>query len=181
MIGGKWKDAYNKVPRDVKKFLARGLIVFITWQLLYYLLLKPSRIPDQALDNITALTTAKVLSFFYPGAFAVLNGLKTVIVIGGKKALGIADPCNGLEIFVLYIAFLFCYPSNNRRRSLFILIGLPVIFIMNIVRCCLLTWLNIKHNGWFDISHHYIFTSAMYLLVFYLWTLFSKKEKEHVS
>ena len=173
---GQWKDTYNKVPRDVKIFFAKGIIVFVAWQILYYLLLRPTRVPDQALNNITAIATAKALSFFYPSAYALLAGVKVFIIIEGKKVLGIADPCNALEIFVLYTAFLFCYPARNKRRWLFTITGIPVIFIMNIFRCCLLTWLNMKHRGWFDISHHYIFTSAMYLLVFYLWMLYSKTD-----
>jgi exosortase family protein XrtF len=175
MIGGRWKDILKGIPRDVKRFLLKGLCIFIAWQLLYYLLLKPARVPDHFLDNITAIATAKVVSIFYPGAYAWLNGIKALIVINGKKALGISDPCNALEIYVLYIAFLFCYPAANKRRFQFVLIGIPAIFVMNVVRCCLLTWLNEEHRGWFDISHHYLFTTIMYLLVFYLWLLFSKK------
>ena len=175
MIRGQWKEAYSKVPRDIKIFLVRGLIIFIIWQALYYLLLKPAGVPDHFLDDITARVTAKAVSVFYPGAYSLLHKGKMLIVINGRKALGISDPCNALEIYVLYIAFLFCYPAKNKRRFIFLLAGLPAIFLLNVVRCCMLTWLNMEHRGWFDISHHYIFTTAMYLFVFYLWQLFSKK------
>jgi len=177
MIGEKWKEAYGRVPGEIKGFLIKGLLIFIAWQLLYNLVLKPTRIPDQALNDITAIATAKIISLFHANTHTWLNNVKVLIVMDGKKALGITDPCNGLEIYVLYIAFLFCYPGDNKRRFLYTAIGIPIIFVANVTRCCLLTWLNLKHRGWFDVSHHYIFTSAMYLLVFYLWQLYSKKSE----
>ena len=181
MMGGKWKKAFNRVPGEIRVFLVKGLLAFIAWQLLYNLVLRPARIPDQALNDVTAVVTARVISIFHTDTHTWLKGAKVLILIDGKKALGITDPCNGLEIYVLYIAFLFCYPGNNKKRFLYTAIGVPVIFVANIIRCCLLTWLNLKHRGWFDISHHYIFTSAMYLLVFYLWQLYSKKKESHAA
>ena len=173
------KELYDKVPRLVKQFLIRALVIFVAWQLLYRLVLLPVRIPDQFLTNTTGYSTAKILSIFYKNV-AVVNSphIKercSYVLMNGERIVSIADPCNALEIYVLYIAFLFCFPGEWKRRLLFILIGIPYIYIINAIRCALIAWLNTSHKSLVDISHHYIFTTAVYLLVFYLWVLYTKK------
>jgi exosortase family protein XrtF len=155
------------------------LIIFIAWQLVYTFVLAPVRIPDRALTNATAFSTAKLMSVFYNNVqalYAHQNATRAAIItIDGRGVLGILDPCNALDIIVLYIAFLFCFPGSVRRRLVFALIGLPYIYVFNTIRCALIGWLNIAHRGWVDISHHYLFTAAIYMAVFYLWVLYTKK------
>lgn len=177
------KEIYNKVPPQVRSFLLKALVIFVAWQLLYSFVLAPIRVPDRQLTNITAYSTAKLLSVFYNNVAAIYSHSNTVrsaiITINGRGMLGILDPCNGLDIYVLYIAFLFCFPGTMRRRLTFILAGIPYIYIINTIRCALIGWLNIAHRGWVDISHHYIFTAAVYLLVFYFWIIYTNAKSEH--
>jgi exosortase family protein XrtF len=158
----------------------RALLIFIGWQLLYSFLLVPIRIPDRQLTNITCFSTAKLLSVFYDNVGTIYthnNATRSAIItVNGHGVLGILDPCNALDIIVLYISFLFCFPGTMSRRIMFIIIGLPYIYFINTIRCALIAWLNMAHKGWVDISHHYIFTASVYLLVFYLWTIYTKKD-----
>jgi exosortase/archaeosortase family protein len=105
----------------------------------------------------------------------LITSRSAIINIDKAKIIGIADPCNALDIYVLYIAFLLCFKGMWKRKATFILLGVPYIFLLNIVRCAVIAWLNINYRGWVEISHHYIFTSALYLLVFHLWVLYTKK------
>ncbi len=175
MISHKIKDIFNKIPSIVRLFLIKAVIIFIIWQLLYHLILNPIRFPDKIVTNITCYSTAKVLSLYYKDAYCAYSQNKSIIMINGKKALGIADPCNALEIFVLYIAFLFCYPGNLKTRITYSIVGILLIYFANILRCCALTLLNLYNKGWMDISHHYLFTIVLYLLVFSLWVRYCKK------
>jgi exosortase/archaeosortase family protein len=120
-----------------------------------------------------------VLSWFYHPVGLVNEGFKVGITIGGERIIGIAAPCNALEIYVLYLAFLICFPAGNRRRLIFAAIGVPTIYWINVVRCALMAWINIGHRNWFEISHHYVFTTLVYLIVFGLWVLFTRKELSH--
>ncbi len=173
------KALYDRIPRLVKIFLLRATIIFVAWQLLYHFVLDPTRFPDKILTNITCFSTSEMLSLFYNNvvAFYIHNiDLRfAAIRINGKVAIAIADPCNALEIYVLYVAFLFCFPGNLKRRLAFIMLGLPIIYIINTIRCVLIAWLNLYHPAWSDFSHHYVFTTAVYLIVFYIWVLYSKK------
>lgn len=169
----------------VRTFLVRALLIFIGWQLLYAFVLAPARTPDLQLTNITAWSTGKLLSWFYDSVYvAYVHNITTasaIISINGHKTLGILDPCNALDIMVLYVAFLFCFPGSWQKRLAFTALGLPYIYIINTIRCAVIGWMNINHRGWVDISHHYIFTALVYLLVFYLWVLYTKKKTPHAA
>jgi exosortase/archaeosortase family protein len=171
----------DKIPRPVRTFLLKAAGIFLGWQLLDRLYLIKVGIPNHFLTRITGLATSSCLAPFFPDAHAVDEGYKTAIVIHGQRAVGIADPCNALEIFVLYLAFLLCYPSTPGRRLAFAAVGLPTIFIANILRCMAITTINMYRPDWVDVSHHYIFTTLVYLLVFYLWMLFTGKSKNVVA
>jgi exosortase family protein XrtF len=173
------KTYYDKIPPLLRSFLFRAIVIFVVWQLAYNFVLAPTRIPDKYLTNVTAFTTEKLLSLFYKdvGVFYPTDIKKkaATILIDGHRIISIADPCNGLDIYVLYISFLFCFPGEGKRRLKFIVLGCAYIFVLNTIRCCLILWLNINHRGWVEISHHYVFTTALYLLVFHVWVLYSKK------
>lgn len=175
------KEQYGKIPGAVKTFLFRALLLFIGWQLLYHLVLQPKRVPDDFLTHATAVATVKTLSLFYRNIELVDLGYQNVIVMSGKKVLGISAPCNALEIYVLYISFLLCYPGRVKRKLLFLLAGIPVIFIINVIRESALFWLALSHKEWVDISHHYIFQAIVYLAVFYIWVLYSKGGRKYAA
>jgi exosortase family protein XrtF len=174
-------DLLKKVPQVVKTFLLRAALIYIVWQLLYLFVLSPTRVPDKQLTDFTTLPVAKILSLFYHEVCIIyseqLGTRNDVLTINGKKTIAIGDACNALEIYVLYVSFLFCFPGTLRRRLLFVLAGLPYIYVINVVRVVFITYLNIHHKSLVEISHHYIFTIIVYLLVFYLWVLYSKNTR----
>lgn len=175
------ESAYNTIPAEVKAFLKKALVIFIVWKLLYHLVLFPYRFPDKQLTEITAHSTA----FTYRNIFDNPNvtfGTRYVNVyssitlkIGGKKAIGIADGCNGLELFVLYVGFLACFTGNVKRMLMFLVVGLAVIFVLNILRCTFLAWLYLHKYSISDLAHHYIFKIIIYAVIFYIWILYLKK------
>jgi exosortase/archaeosortase family protein len=175
------KKLYINTPAPVKSFLLKGIIAFVAWQLAYHFLMQPRRVPDRFFTDITTIGTVKLLSFFYQHVQGEYGIFKDIVWINNQRVIGIADPCNALELYALYIGFLCCFPATWKRRLIFTAIGVPVIFVANAIRCAVITWLNIKHPTWVDISHHYIFTTLMYLLVFYGWFLFSKSTAAHAS
>lgn len=170
---------YDKVPRLIKLFLLRALLIFVGWQLLYNFVLAPVRVPDRFLSNTTAFTTAKLLSVFYNHSEAIFippgGSTPSSVTVNGRRKLSILDSCNALDIYVLYISFLFCFPGTWKRRLIFIAIGVPYILLLNTVRCAAIAWLNMNHPELVAVTHHYLFTGLVYILVFYLWVLYSKK------
>lgn len=175
------KEQYSKIPVSLRLFVLKAVVFFVSWQLLYHFLLQPYRVPDSFLTDITGIATEKLYALFYNNVGFHSDGYKVLILINGQKVVGIADPCNAFEIYILYIAFLVCYPANVKRRLRYILVGLPILFMFNIVRAAAITWLNIYKKGWVDFSHHYLFTSIMYFIVFLLWLRFTKKANDEME
>ena len=151
------------------------------WKLAYHLLLFPIRFPDKALTGLTAQSTAFVYGIASGANVEVKEGPKvrntffTTLYINDRKAIGIADSCNGLELYVLYIGFLLCIPEKPSRKLLFITVGVLGIFVLNAFRCAGIAWLNLHYVSLVDFAHHYFFKMIIYALIFYTWVSFSRK------
>jgi exosortase family protein XrtF len=182
------KQSYTAIPRPVLQFLKRALLIFVIWKIIYHVFLFNARVIDAPLTHITSQSTAKVLAWIYPhNQLAVYEECKPLptnpkelvcmdfITMNSKKVVGIADACNALELYVLYIAFLICYPSSFKRIVLFSLSGMAIIYIANIARCAGLAVMNIHQNKLTDIAHHYVFKTIVYALIFVLWVMYTKK------
>src|ERR1700744_6207195 len=106
------KKTYTELPPNLRRFLIRGLILFVAWELSYTYLMEPSGIPDNQLTHIIVIGTYRVLTWFYPNV-AIVNGAS--IFMNGRLAVTIAPACNGLELLVLYWGLLVCLPTNAKR------------------------------------------------------------------
>ena len=179
-----FKTFWTEVPPLVQKFLIRAFVIFLVWKFAYHLVLKPTRIIDKPLTQITGKFTMQTLQWVFPkNAFSYIevlpnNWIDFFVVnlfMDGKKVIGIGDPCNGFELFVLYIGFLCCLPSNIKRMGLFIGGGVVSIFLLNIGRCAFLAWLNMNRNTYVDFAHHYLFRLMVYAGIFVGWMWYLKK------
>jgi len=92
----------------------------------------------------------------------------------GEKTLKVADPCNGLELMVLYGGFIFCFPGVLQRKAGFLLAGWALILLLNILRCMLLVLIFVYYRKYLDFSHHFVFTFIVYMAIFWLWYRFTR-------
>lgn len=172
----------KQIPKDVRLFLTKALILFIAWKLLYHLLLFPTRIPDKHLTRFTAEGSV----FLYHNIMGIkLAQVKDMVSPEGaefvgvynadQKLVAIADSCNGLELIVLYVGFLCCFPGNWKRLLPYAILGTIGIVILNIFRCYGLTWMYLNDYHLADFFHKYIFKMAIYGLIFYTWVKYSKR------
>ncbi|OJW79862.1 MAG: hypothetical protein BGO69_13570 [Bacteroidetes bacterium 46-16] len=164
------KRIYKELPLAVRNFLIRALLLFAGWLLIYNLVLKPINVPDRQLTQFVEWGTVKTLSFFYPN----VSSEGQDVLINNQGVLGIANQCNGLELIVLYIGFLFCLPTRPLRMLLYGVVGTIIICILNIGRCAALAMLYMSHNYYADFAHHYAFKLVVYAAVFFGWIIYSK-------
>ena len=165
----------NVIPENIRPFIIRAAILIIVWELLYNFVLRPSGIPDDQLTRIVQVGAMKLLSLFYTN----IGEDENVIILNGSRAVSIARQCNGLELIVLYLGFIFCLPSNPKRMILFGIIGVLVIYILNIIRTALLAAMYEINHSMTDFAHHYVFKIIIYAVVFLGWVLYMKKPKQH--
>ena len=169
----------KSLPAPVKKFLLRCLIIFIVWKLLYHLILFPFRTPDKQLTKITTTLTVELLQLSYLQKSVTVSEetypvIKNNIFLNSKRVVGIADGCNGLELYVLYIGFLLAYSRKTKDLLLFGFYGIAIIFTLNIFRCYAITIFNIYNSSLSEVAHHYIFKLLIYGVMFMLWINYTK-------
>jgi exosortase/archaeosortase family protein len=184
MISQISNSSLASLPLPVKSFFTKALFLFIAWKLLYHLVLFPIHTPDRQLTNITACATSYIYTLFTGAPISITNEQyeagtfrKSIISIEGRKVIGIADGCNGLELFVLYFGFLLCFPVILKRLILFTVGGLSVIFILNNLRCFMLAWLYLHNYSIANFAHHYLFKMIIYAIIFLIWVWYLKKIK----
>jgi exosortase/archaeosortase family protein len=170
-------------------FFFKAFLVFVAWKVLYLFWLQPKGILDTPLTHAVGSATVSTLNFFSgAGVFKGVEGSQTQELDGGdvtsavtdiyrgsQETLRVADACNGLELMVLYIGFLFCYPGSLSRRLVFGFGGLCIIFLVNILRCSLLVWIFLRYRKYLDFSHHFFFTFLVYVCIFLLWWRYTLK------
>jgi exosortase/archaeosortase family protein len=193
----KWKQ----IPGPVKIFSLKAVILFITWKALYLLVLLPGRVLDQPLTYMIGVGTTRTLNAVsHSGGYWTVAGVNPKkegdtwveepvmhINLDRQQVLSIADVCNGLEVMVLYAGLILCLPASIKRKISFILSGIVLIEVLNVIRCAGLAEIYLTHPEYLDFSHHYLFTFLVYAFIFWLWFLFSrhldltKKQRVHVS
>ena len=161
---------------------------------MYYLFLFDGRVVDKPLTDWSTKVTVKCLRILYPNKKIEFNeeccivkesnqSITCVDYINndGIKILGVADGCNALEIYVLYVGFLFAFPASFKRVFLFSVLGVILIYLSNVVRLTTLAIMNIGLMNTVDIAHHYLFKMIVYILIFLLWILFTKKNDTKIT
>ncbi len=78
---------------------------------------------------------------------------------------------------LIYIGIILIIPHNSAlRKTTFIIGGIFILFLANIIRCTALLWLQLYHKAYFDFNHHYVFTLFIYVIIFGLWSLFTSQK-----
>ncbi len=169
--------AMNTIPKEIRVFLLKVVVLLVVWKALYLFVLAPKRIPDQALTNFTAHSAAVVLKPFYSDVRVVEDPQRqrAHIYLGQQLAVDIADPCNALELYMLYLGFLVCMPANLKRQLVFGIMGVLAIYAANVLRCAALFWFHLEQRQYFDYVHKYVFTLVVYGLIFLFWMLYTRK------
>uniref|UniRef100_UPI00406C646F hypothetical protein n=1 Tax=Mucilaginibacter sp. CSA2-8R TaxID=3141542 RepID=UPI00406C646F len=67
------------------------------------------------------------------------------------------------------MGFILCFPFKNKSTLTYIGMGLAGIFLLNILRCTILSYLKFYEVTYFNIVHHYIFTMVVYSFICILW------------
>lgn len=186
----KWKAIVDEFPDTVKVFLKRAILLFVIWKLAYMYLFSEKRVLDGPLTQLVAVQTVQLLNLFssdnpyhyynYEGKAVDADGVSqgsfgSMVMFRQWKLVGIGDPCNGLQLLVLYVGFILAMPVALKRKLYFTFGGLLGIHLINVVRCAGLSLWTMHWHGSFDFAHHYLFKAVVYSAIFLLWAWYSKK------
>jgi exosortase family protein XrtF len=166
-----WQQKVKGVPRPVKRFLSKIAAFYVIWSVLYTFVLQPNRVVDAPLTRSLGALTASLVQFILPhhSVTVLHDALTSSLLIDGGFNIFILDGCNGFELYVLYVGFIVCFPFKNRSTLVYIALGFLSIFLLNLLRCTILSYLKFHEIIYFNIIHHYIFTIVVYSFICTLW------------
>lgn len=149
----------------VLKFIAKALLIFILWYLVYELWLLPNGQLDAWLSLNIIGNSAGMLKWFGYDVFTV----NRIIGVGEYPGIEIVNGCNGIAAMGLFLGFILAYPGDWKNRISFSLVGIGIIYLVNIVRVITLVITQKEWPQFFDFTHDYSTTAIFYLVIFLLW------------
>ncbi len=162
----------------VVTFILKALLIFVVWYLIYELWLLPDGRLDTWLSYNIIGNTAGILQNFGFEIFTV----DRIIGIGEHPGIEIVNGCNGIAAMGLFMGFILAYPGDWKNRISFTVLGIGVIYLVNILRIITLSITQAKWPSIFDFMHDYSTTAIFYLFIFLLWMIwvnFNEANFEH--
>lgn len=153
-------------------FLSKFLILYFVGNMLYGAYVEAH---ETEADRVTFLVTAQtswVLNRLgYETTYEnTMNDLpKVALMQAGDIVLNVYEGCNGINVMIVFIAFLFAFGGTLRNLAIFIPVGLFVIHFFNLMRIGFLFYLALNDMPRFYYYHKYLFTATLYVIVFGLW------------
>lgn len=104
-----------------------------------------------------------------------INKPTTNLIYQEKNILAVYEGCNGINVMIIFIAFLVAFGPLTKQLFWFIPVGLVLIHIVNLTRITLLFWVSIYMRQYMYFMHKYFFTAILYVVVFMLWVWWVRK------
>jgi exosortase family protein XrtF len=155
------------------RFLFIFLGLYLVGNVLYGVFIESFGSSPDPITEIVAYQSASILRASGIAVNAVQNTQGPTVFLRNevKMILNIYEGCNGLNVMIVFIAFVVAFGGNYKRMSWFIPAGLLIIHLFNLIRITLLYIVAISYQHYFYYIHKYIFTGVLYGIVFALWYL----------
>lgn len=112
--------------------------------------------------NLTGAQTSAEELAFKPSVAIVENGASAVNVFEG---------CNGLNVMIIFLAFVVAFGGPGKAMLWFLPSGLLIIHFVNLLRIGLLHFVAQHYASYFYYIHKYFFTAILYVVIFALWAI----------
>lgn len=158
-------------------FLVRFLALYLVLNLLYGLFIDHySPAPDPVTRRVSDQSAA-ILRLFGTDASSSDSNTNPYIGVfkGDQVILSVYEGCNGLNVAIIFVAFLLSFGKPSRKLLWFIPLGLLIIHLTNLLRVVLLFAVSVHLPGFMYFAHKYLFTGIIYVIVFVLWYIWIDK------
>ncbi|MDX5324835.1 MAG: exosortase family protein XrtF [Bacteroidota bacterium] len=134
--------------------------------------------PDPVTAEV-AYETADVMTFMGYEILTYRSKENPYVQIYHKGKMGgsisVYEGCNGINIMILFVAFVVAFGGSGKDGLWFIPVGLVSIHIFNIIRLVSLSVVGLYSESAFHFLHKYAFTAVIYAFVLILWYLWVKR------
>jgi len=153
-------------------FIVFAGVFYLAWYFAYHYFINPNGYLDRLIiDNLVYLSREmlSMLGYDLIPMPAVTDNIRRT------TGLWIGDPCNGLNLFVLFSVFIAFYPGNWKNKLWYIPIGIISIHFINLLRIVALCVIQKIDERYLDFQHDYTFTVVVYGYMFFLWMIWANK------
>lgn len=179
------KDFSFKEFRPTILFLVKFIGIYLVGNVLYgFYVTSYNPHPDPATHWVSQ-QTATVLSFIGYETKIIDHARRstTLLLYQDNAILSVYEGCNGLNVFIVFAAFVIGFGPFQKAMLWFIPLGLLIIHIFNLFRIGGLFFIVLYSPHVLYFTHKYLFTAFIYLIVFLLWIwwvkVFSLKKTSH--
>jgi exosortase family protein XrtF len=156
-----------KMNKEILVFVSKALCFFVVWYLIYELWLLPKGDIDHWLALNIVSVGAGITELFSYDVWTI----NRIIGIGENGGIELVDGCTGISAIGLFLGFILAYPGDWKNRISFSVLGITVIYLVNIIRVVVLVITQEEWIEFFDITHDYSTTLIFYVVIFLLWVL----------
>ena len=167
------KDLLANLKQNKKAilFVVSMLGIYLALQFLYDYVISPKTEVDSKLIGLIISQSESILQVL---GFELLapNPIYTAHM-GIKDTVGvvIGNPCDGLSLFILFTSFLVVFSGKWWFKIIYILLGIGLIHILNVLRVVALALIVKYSPESLDFHHSYTFTLFIYSIIFLVWML----------
>lgn len=153
------------------RFLLVFLATYFVLNLIYGIWIESlGNKPDAVTQWTSAQSAALARLLSYDASILPNESEPKIGVLNGERiVINVFEGCNGLNVMIVFVAFIVAFGGAPRRMWWFIPLGFVVVHITNLVRILLLYFLADQGSSFFYYFHKYFFTAAIYVAVFVLW------------
>jgi exosortase/archaeosortase family protein len=167
-----------------KKSFLLFLTIYFVLNLAYFKFFPKGTLIDDALRKSETAITTSVLQLFLNDVNSISlireNDQKSEeIYINGIRTMGVINECNALKIHLIFSIFILII-NGSHAKSLMLIIGNGMIYLVNIIRLISLTLILHYSPDNFEFHHEYTFSLLLYLIVFVMW-YFYINEKQKIT
>ena len=158
-------------------FLAKFIGIYVVVSLIYGFWITSYEPRPDAATSIVAAQTSAFLNVCGWETTATDNTSKPTsdVSTDERAVLAVYEGCNGLNVMIIFLAFLFAFGPINKNLLWFIPVGLVIIHLSNLLRIILLFWVSLYQPDKMYFLHKYLFTAFIYIVVFVLWVGWVRK------
>ena len=158
-------------------FILKAAGLYFIWFVAYELYLHPEGTIDHFMIESLITQGSWVLDFlgFKGIQDHTLEGSMRTLGIDGTFGVWIGDPCDGIELFALFIGFLLAFPTNYKNLWWFLPLGVLAIHFLNLLRVVGLSILQYYKPELLEFNHTYTFTILVYGFVMFLWYIWASR------
>nr|WP_322624146.1 exosortase family protein XrtF [uncultured Flavobacterium sp.] len=161
-------------------FLLRFALSYIVLAGVYWLYLSQYDTANFEADGVTrevARESSALVRFMGDASYTEPHpkDASDKLFVNGKYVARIVEGCNAVSVMVLFAAFVVAFYVDFKKTTLYILAGIVIIHLLNVLRIGLIAKAGYYYPEYWDFLHDIVFPTFIYAVVFVLWVFWVLK------